>query len=186
MDKIITSLEDVEVLPSGRLPKVRPDSNCNGRDPQTKELCAHTAGYGTPHEGTGRCRVHGGLEPSLPANYAPVKIRDIVDEIKDDSDVTDLRYEIAMARAAMSILDMDQADQRINLNSLLNTVGKLVEKLHNIEISRRYLVPAEEVQKQMRVITDIILDVVSDPEQRAEIAQRIEDAMTVTIPKPRR
>ena len=168
---------------------LEPDTHCNALN-KDKEICKHIAGWGTPHEGNGRCKWHGGLSPTktgLPrSNFAPVAIKDIVDDIRADSDVADLRNEIAIARAQISVLDVTDNDHIIFLNSLLNTVGKLVERLNTIEVARRYLVPAEEVEKQLRVIFNIIIDEISDPDQRARVADRLEAAMTLNLPVRRK
>lgn len=170
--------------------EIRPaDEHCNAWDYRKQEYCKHIAGYSTPREGIfgSRCRFHGGMTPQrgtsiVKNNYAPAQLRKVVEDLKEDSDVMDLRNEIAIARAAISVLDINEVDQRITLNSLLNTVAKLVERLHTIEVSRRYLVPADDVEKQMRVIGNIILEFITDPQTRAQVADRIESAMTITLP----
>lgn len=37
---------------------------CNGKKRQTEGLCQRPAGWGTPHVGVGKCKLHGGRAPS--------------------------------------------------------------------------------------------------------------------------
>jgi P27 family predicted phage terminase small subunit len=40
------------------------DGKCGGKKKQTEGTCTQAAGWGTPHPGTGRCKLHGGCAPS--------------------------------------------------------------------------------------------------------------------------
>jgi P27 family predicted phage terminase small subunit len=40
------------------------DGKCGGKKKQSEGTCAQAAGWGTPHPGTGRCKLHGGCAPS--------------------------------------------------------------------------------------------------------------------------
>ena len=39
-------------------------SYCGGKKKQSEGTCTQPAGWGTPHPGTGRCKLHGGCAPS--------------------------------------------------------------------------------------------------------------------------
>jgi len=40
------------------------DGKCGGKKKQGEGTCTQPAGWGTPHPGTGRCKLHGGCAPS--------------------------------------------------------------------------------------------------------------------------
>jgi P27 family predicted phage terminase small subunit len=40
------------------------DGKCGGKKKQSEGTCTQAAGWGTPHPGTGRCKLHGGCAPS--------------------------------------------------------------------------------------------------------------------------
>jgi P27 family predicted phage terminase small subunit len=40
------------------------DGKCGGKKKQGEGTCGRPAGWGTPHPGTGRCKLHGGCAPS--------------------------------------------------------------------------------------------------------------------------
>lgn len=40
------------------------DGKCGARKKQSEGTCGQAAGWGTPHPGTGRCKLHGGCAPS--------------------------------------------------------------------------------------------------------------------------
>lgn len=64
--------------------------------------CRKTAGWGTDHPGTGKCRLHGGASPIKHGRYSSVKrelIRRLIEQHADDPDPLDVLPEIAAARA---------------------------------------------------------------------------------------
>jgi hypothetical protein len=45
------------------LPRRPPSTSCNARLARGSGYCENGAGSGTPHDGFGRCKLHGGLSP---------------------------------------------------------------------------------------------------------------------------
>lgn len=45
-------------------PVLNRDGKCGGKKKQGDGTCTQAAGWGTPHPGTGRCKLHGGCAPS--------------------------------------------------------------------------------------------------------------------------
>lgn len=45
-------------------PEPNHDGKCGGKKKQGGGTCTQAAGWGTPHPGTGRCKLHGGCAPS--------------------------------------------------------------------------------------------------------------------------
>lgn len=165
-----------------------PKETCNAFDPHTSKLCTRKAGAKTPHLGYGRCYVHGGMTP-LPTTHeplklpAPIKLRELATTYYHDESVFDLRKEIAVCRAAIESLEIEGATKVIDaapaLNMLLNTSGRLVERLHNIERGRKYVIHIEEVQRIFVRVIDIIQEYVKDPITLREIANRMQDEANV-------
>lgn len=149
------------------------------------------AGWGTEHWGVGRCRQHDIIPSSVQVELpAPDKLTSLASKFKQDKDPFELREEIATTRAAMAVL-LDQIDNGDDtgllraipaLNMLLNTTGKLVQKLHDIEVGRKYVIRVDVVQQTMKQILAIVVEEIPDPRVRAEIAQRINRLEVVDIP----
>ena len=143
--------------------------------------CRRDAGWGTDHMGRGRCKDHDML-PATVTSQLPVvseRILALADRFKKDQDPFDLREEIGMTRAAIVVL-LEQAETFGGfvkgvpaLNQLLNTVGRLVQRLDEIERGRKYVVRVEDVRVSLQSITAIVVQFVDDPEARAEVAKRI-------------
>ncbi len=142
--------------------------------------CRRDAGWGTDHMGRGRCKDHDILPATVTSQLpTPERILALADQFKKDSDPFDLREEIGMTRAAIVVL-LEQADTFGSfvkgvpaLNQLLNTVGRLVQRLDEIERGRKYVVRVEDVRVSLQSITAIVVQFVDDPEARAEVAKRI-------------
>ena len=86
-----------------------------------------------------------------------------------------------MTRAAISeIFDsMDEGDHELlrastALNALLNTTGRLVQRLHEIEVGRKYVVQVDVVHQLLSQVLAIVVEHVPDPKTRAQIAEGIE------------
>src|SRR6266702_2090116 len=129
---------------------------------RTRELkpCLNMAGKGTTHFGEGRCKFHGGTLQGLTSpNYkhglsprtglrTQVKtrhplLREKMEELARDHDVFDLRDEILKIRAIMEI-QSDNEDW-MTVAKLAVDVSKVIERLHNIEVGRRYVISIENV-----------------------------------------
>ncbi len=142
--------------------------------------CRRTAGWGTDHLGTGRCLDHDILPARVTRELAlPQRIHTLAAEFKKDRDPFDLSDEIAMTRAAVALLleDHEVLGSFLKavpaLNSLLNTIGRLVTRLDEIERGRRYVIRIEQVALSLRQVTAIVVQFVDDPEARAEVAKQI-------------
>jgi len=111
---------------------------------------------------------------------SPTKLHPLVEAFKRDKDPFELREEIATTRAAISKI-LEEVDEEGTdllragpvLNMLLNTTGKLVQKLHDIEVGRKYVVRVDHVQRSLRQILAIVVENVPDAEARSAIAEGI-------------
>jgi hypothetical protein len=144
-------------------------------------ICQRAAGWGTDHRGVGRCRKHdiipSSVHTSLPEPEPSLK--KLAELFQKDKEPFELREEIAICRAMIAKL-LDEADGATDLarvspamNQLLNTTGKLVQRLHEIEVGRQYVVRVDQVQQSLQAVLAIVIEHVPDPTARAEIADRI-------------
>lgn len=109
------------------------------------------------------------------------RLRDLAKMFAENKDPFDLREEIGMTRAAISeIFDsMGEGDHELlrastALNALLNTTGRLVQRLHEIEVGRRYVVQVDVVHQLLSQVLAIVVEHVPDAKTRAQIAEGIE------------
>lgn len=114
--------------------------------------CKNKAGLGTDHDGTGRCKFHGGLggrpiETGRYANKAKKKLTDSIREYMNDPNLKDLTAELALQRSvAEKYLEYfenapDQSDEELlylkkitdQTNYIVQTVGK-IETISNQKV----------------------------------------------------
>lgn len=150
--------------------------------------CGRHAGWGTDHVGAGRCKKHDitGLSGQLVSNQPTIK--SLAEELKKDGDPFELRDEIALTRAMLikliEAVDEEGADlsrSAPSINQLLNTTGRLVQRLHEIEVGRRYVVRVDQVQASLQVILGLVLEYIPNPADRATIAEKI-SSLTIDSP----
>lgn len=159
----------------------------NGRE------CRRVSGWGTEHMGSGRCREHDIIGSSTQAQLAKVessRIKSLAVEFSKDKDPFELREEIAITRATLAGL-LEQIDDNTDLvrvipplNMLLNTCGKLVQRLHDIEVGRQYVVRVDVVQRSLQQVLALIVDYVPSPQDRAVIAERLSN-LRIGEPSPK-
>ena len=125
--------------------------------------------------------MHDSLPTTVSKGLTPptISIKQLATEYQKDKDPFDLREEIAITRAAVShVLEaVDTPSDLVKatpaLNQLLNTTGKLVKRLHEIEVGRRYVVRVELVQIVLKQVLAVVVQHVPDPVARAAIAEQI-------------
>lgn len=161
---------------------------------RTRELkpCPNRAGKGTDHVGEGKCKFHGGSASNLTAKnfkhglYSKIKtqhpqLRQKMQELSSDTDVFDLRSEILRLRAIMELM----ADQQELMASakLAVDVSKVIERLHNIEVGRRYVISIENVGLIIAAVQEAIFRHVPDEFTRHLIAQELSATrLSVALP----
>jgi hypothetical protein len=146
-----------------------------------QQKCRRPSGWGTNHPGTGQCRNHDKVPAAVSDALLPNTrtIKQLANEFRSDRDPFDLREEIALTRSAIALLveDVEAMGDLIGyakpINMLLNTLGKLIQRLHEIEVGRKYVISVDQVQRSLRQITVIVCEAIPDPAVRAEVAQRI-------------
>lgn len=76
-----------------------------GKKRQTREPCERPAGWGTPHPGTGKCKLHGGSAPIKHGRYSVIKreeLRELIEEFEADPDPLNIFPELATLRALVA------------------------------------------------------------------------------------
>jgi len=152
--------------------------------------CSLTAGWGTDHLGTGRCKLHGGADIAgrvlrkathgLTSKYLRKRVEDKVDKYLADPAPLDLSREIATSRALLEFLCdwiLDQGDVELfiervpGLLTLIDNTGRLVDRAAMIE--KRYAMTAAQVLYVESVFIDILNNYILDPRQREKIAAEL-------------
>jgi len=165
---------------------------CGART-RNHDPCTQRAGWGTDHLGAGRCVKHGGKNQSPSSakfrhgQAAQLKYPGIiekVEQLKKDRDVFDLRDHIFLMEAvAQTILeDAKEIDDLFPLVKVIDNVTKAVQRLHEIEVGRRYVISIENLGSVIAKVVDVIERHVPDPYLRSLIAQDILKVQNAPIP----
>ena len=154
--------------------------------------CGNKAGKGTDHIGEGRCRNHGGMNQNVTATqykhgkFSKIKtehpmLREKMDQLANDHDVFDLRSEILKIRAIAEI--MADQEEWLATAKMAVDVSKVIERLHNIEVGRRYVISIENVGVIISAVEDVIFRYVPDEDTRHFIAQELKNTrLSVALP----
>lgn len=92
------------VEPHEPLESKPPTDTCNARKKDGSGHCTQPAGSRTDHPGEGRCWLHGGATPIRHGRYSTIsreRLRDLVDQYREDPDPLDLTAELAVARSLL-------------------------------------------------------------------------------------
>ena len=165
---------------------------CGARNRNGKP-CSNIAGAGTDHLGIGRCEDHGGLNQSpasrnwksgVKAQINYPAIREKVLQLKQDRDVFDLRDHIFLMEAiAQTILEnAKEIDDLFPLVKVIAEVTKSVQRLHEIEVGRRYVISVENLGLVIGKVVEIIERHVPDPHLRSLIAGDLVSIHNTPIP----
>lgn len=149
--------------------------------------CENKAGKGTDHLGEGRCKYHGGKNQSPlsknfkhgmsrrkstnPVTTAHPALAQKMAEVAVDHDVFDLRKEILAIRAIMQVM-MDQGELGAAQKAGVD-LSKVIERLHNIEVGRRYVISIENVGNIIQAVQEVIFRHVPDEFTRHLIASEL-------------
>ena len=155
--------------------------------------CANRAGKDTDHYGIGRCKLHGGKNQSpasakfthgRTASLHYPNIIEKVEQLKKDRDVFDLRDHIFLMEAiAQTILEnAKDIDDLYPLVKVIDNVTKAVQRLHEIEVGRRYVISVENLGNVIGKVVDVIERHVPDPYLRSLIAADILKVQNAPIP----
>jgi len=154
--------------------------------------CGNMAGKGTDHVGEGRCSYHGGRNQNVTAKnykhgrFSKIKtehpmLRAKMEQLALDHDVFDLRDEILKVRAIAEI--MADQEEWLATAKMAVDVSKIIERLHNIEVGRRYVISIENVSVIINAVQEAIFRHVPDEYTRHLIAQELSSTrLTMALP----
>ena len=157
--------------------------------------CGNKAGKGTDHIGEGRCRNHGGMNQNITAKqykhgrFSKIKtehpmLRAKMEQLAGDHDVFDLRDEILKIRAIAEI--MAEQEEWLATAKMAVDVSKVIERLHNIEVGRRYVISIENVGVIISAVEEAIFRHVPDEYTRHLIAQELKNTrLSIALPAPK-
>jgi len=139
-------------------------------------------GKGTDHVGEGRCKFHGGSSSNIEAKnrkhglYSKVQVahpllEEKVNQLRKDHDVFDLREEILKLRAIIDI--MAEREDYHSVAKVVVDTSKVIERLHNIEVGRKFVISIENVSFMLEKAREIILRYIPDPQTRHMVAQEM-------------
>jgi uncharacterized protein YeeX (DUF496 family) len=144
--------------------------------------CLNQSGKATDHFGEGRCRQHKGAQQSPLATsykhggYSVVKtshpvLREKMEELARDHEVFNMEDEILKLRAITEIFAENNDFQGVAKN-IVDT-SKVIERLHNIQEGRKYVISIENVASIIETVKEAIFRHVPDEYTRRLIAQEL-------------
>lgn len=143
--------------------------------------CQNQAGKGTDHLGVGRCKFHGGKNQSmnskvfkhgLNSQLVYPAILEKIEQLKQDRDVFDMRDHIYLLEAIThQILEnAKNTDDLMPLVKVVDTATKAIQRLHEIEIGRKYVISVETVGNLIDRVVTVVERHIPDPYTRTLIA----------------
>ncbi|MEM7048894.1 MAG: HGGxSTG domain-containing protein [Acidobacteriota bacterium] len=132
--------------------------------------CQQVAGWGTDHEGSGRCKLHGGAKPIKHGRYSKVardRLGDILDELREaDTDPLDALPDLELVRAcAVYALRNDGAPSTVA--RLAGEAARLADQIHKRQASGA--VTLETLHRVIEQLGVAVARHVRDPEALAAI-----------------
>lgn len=152
--------------------------------------CSISAGRGTDHKGTGRCRLHAGNVQIITMRHGRVaskmreRLRRKITVYAQKTNVLDLTRELAVQRAMLDeIVDSAYTDgKEVNIMKvatsvirLADVVGRQVERISSI--SQRDNLTAAQVLYLQVTVADMFTRYIRDPELRERAALELADRL---------
>jgi len=177
---------------SANLPKKDAGTKCNGRIRTSREgYCKKPAGWGTYHNGTGRCRVHGGNNKSthgLFAQHNMPSLKEAIASAAKDPKTYLIDTQLALQQGSLNEFiswlensaDGELTDEnRSMLLALSDLVSKTLERKARIESTQQHTMRIEALEPILNGVIETIRRFVPDEKTREAIAQAL-----VVIPMP--
>lgn len=170
-------------------------TRCGAKARSTGSPCRRPAGWGTDHNGQGRCRLHGGASPVRHGTYSTVtrrRLGDLIRQHEEHPDSLHLHAELALLRALVEdyIERYDEnakalqawqrsggeAPQRpkqvldlLDAAQVIDRVGAMVQRIHAMEHTRA--VSPKDLSRLLDHLVRVIRAHVHDEEILARIAR---------------
>lgn len=133
--------------------------------------CGQRAGWGTDHQGVGRCKYHNGRPPTHGryARYLSTDLGDEIDRLMEDPDPLDMEEELATARVLLGrALDNDDLSEPQRMG-LVGEVSKIVKRIEDVRAANAVSLP--ELTRLMTEMGRVVAYHVDDQETIDEIRQ---------------
>ena len=163
-----------------------------GRKTKSGDPCGNPPGFKTPFIGKPGvpCLRHGGIAPKTLSSAAglPPSSKDLTyhvidealkeraDDFANDPDLMNLKREVGLCRARLELLEGDTDPETAMITSSLSTtIGKLVERIHKMEMERSGLVQIGLIRLLIDSWQKAIMEVIPDINLRNVLSKRMLD-----------
>jgi len=139
--------------------------------------CQLSAGWGTPHVGSGRCKLHGGLStgprngPGTYRTRIDSTYQEIYDAFRNSDDLKSLNDEIALVKTLIvEKLDQDKRDPA-DVVKLVERLSRITKRKVEIEEGLRVYVHLDQLTLVINQVVQVVERHVPDHETRAAIGR---------------
>jgi hypothetical protein len=157
---------------------------CGAKTKKDGSPCQKPAGWGTDHQGVGKCKLHVGASPikhGMYSKYTSHRLGEMVDKLADDEELLDLRKTIALQQSIiLSILEkLEQGKLEFNqslaktLNTLADKLGRNIERRQKVEEGEKYILEVTEVKNIVNQVVTIVNEEIRDDSTVKRIAGRL-------------
>uniref|UniRef100_A0A6M3IR30 Uncharacterized protein n=1 Tax=viral metagenome TaxID=1070528 RepID=A0A6M3IR30_9ZZZZ len=171
-------LEQKDVIESFK--KIDPTSTCNSKLHRQLKYCRKSAGWGTDHVGSGRCKLHGGCSTgpkSGTLRYSDFVPTDLIEKyeefaLESDKDIKCLNDEIALLRAKIAVVESKNKDEKYDKQILMymEEMRRLVETKQKVEEGIKHKIDISVVHSVVDDVIKIIDRRIEDNELKKAIA----------------
>lgn len=151
--------------------------------------CQKPAGWGTPHNGVGRCRLHGGAEgtgrPVTHGRYSVkhrASLEGKVQQFLHDPAPGDLNAELALIRALLQdYLERFVEGQPMSVKEIqpildmVERIGTMVERIARIMMATA--LTQAELQVLQAIFADLVIRYIDDPAKREQFVLDFQAAL---------
>lgn len=156
------------------LPVLKPDKKCNARTGNSdRPYCQNTAGYGTEHVGTGRCKFHGGASNGRPAMLDTIRARfngltlqEDYDKIANDPNLVNMRSELAATKTLVAEI-IKTVTERLRNDGFENAF--IDEVITNGNIKRDLSAEVKTLFKALELLNKIYRNIVQSEREQSSI-----------------
>lgn len=153
-------------------------AQCTAKSKRTGERCKANAVTGSD-----KCYHHGGATPvkhGLYSKYSKAKLAGLVNELKDNPALTDIKEHVALMFALLlkkleTMQDEISDDDIHNLSNLAEKTTKAIERWYKVNYGVKYILQVEQVQVLVNQVVHIIREEVGDESIVKRIAARLLD-----------
>lgn len=168
------------------MPRTKPTIVCGTRKPNGQP-CRLPAGWGTDHFGTGPCIYHDGSphgrgqHPPL-VQLADPELRPIVLRmLQDDSQLFDIRFELATLRAHFARAAASSNDPRL-LMDLAKTIATVMAKLREAEVGRHYYIHVNVVGLVLQAVGEVAAQYLHTEAERRQFHDDLQSVLRGLLP----